>query len=241
VKAVVFSDAHADHVTYGVRRKPDIERAILAVTAHAIKIKADVVFFLGDLSDPEDGPAVLQALELLMLAAHGLRQERIPFICIPGNHDVIEDGTGRTSLSPMRVLNDGSFYLCEQPEVLRLSKFNVFALPFTASSHGYHPAKFIYESSWSDAPIFVIGHLMIPGVQPGEETKEMTRGREVLFPFDVVADLAKSFRVIVCNGHYHRRQTFRAPGGFDIHIPGSLARLTLGEERHDPGFLVLEV
>ncbi len=38
------------------------------------------------------------------------------------------------------------------------------------------------------------------------------------------------------HGHYHQQQVFDG-----IHIPGSLARLTAGEEKHRPSFLVLEV
>jgi hypothetical protein len=29
--------------------------------------------------------------------------------------------------------------------------------------------------------------------------------------------------------------------GYTIHIPGAMARLTMGEERHEPAFLVVEV
>ena len=254
MRAVICSDAHGDHVTMGVARFGDVERAFARVAAQV----ADVHFFLGDLTDPEDGMAALRATT--MLANHASRVvagDRGPrFIAIPGNHDVFEDGSGESTLQVLGALS---------PEVTLLSgptacvfdresadAFNVVALPFTASSHAYAPDKFVREvvehpdryGLVQTAPTFVIGHLMIPGVQPGEETKEVPRGREVMFPFEAVRDLCASMRgdVFVTNGHYHRRQEFKPSRmGYTIHIPGAMARLTMGEERHEPAFLVVEV
>jgi Calcineurin-like phosphoesterase superfamily domain len=246
VKAVFFSDAHADHVTYGVRRAPDVAQAMNRILRHAVDVAANFVGFAGDLSDPEDGPAALHAVELLAAMDQELTAEGIPLVAVAGNHDVIEDGSGRTVLSPLRP--SMGFHLHETPRAMShagsYAGFNVVALPFAASSHAYDPAAFVDSVRLDNKfPTFVISHLAVPGVQPGEETKEIPRGREVVYPFAAVADLMMRSRgpVVCVQGHYHRRQTFRAPQGYDIHIPGSLARLTLGEERHDPGFLVIEI
>jgi hypothetical protein len=143
-------------------------------------------------------------------------------------------------------------HLCERPVAFTLfhrGYFNVVALPFTASSHGYDPSRFLESEPMRgdnplicDAPTFVISHLAVPGVQPGEETKELPRGREVLYPFAAVTQLKAALKggVVALQGHYHRRQDFLAPQGYAIHIPGAMARLTMGEERHEPSYLVVD-
>jgi hypothetical protein len=105
------------------------------------------------------------------------------------------------------------------------------ALPFTASSHSYDPQKYV-DSTWKDARrVIVAGHLSIEGVQPGEETKDLPRGRDVMWPH-----IDKSNCVLQIAGHYHRRQVHRG-----IQIVGSPARFAFGERDNDPGFLVIEV
>jgi hypothetical protein len=116
----------------------------------------------------------------------------------------------------------------------------VVGLPFVAATNPayaespYAPAveaaKFTALGGREEDTI-VLGHLTeIPEAKPGEETTELPRGRGI--PFPVAACKAKT----LVNGHFHRRQ--KASG---IWMPGALARLTFGEETHDPGFLILEV
>lgn len=255
MKVLVTSDWHHDWVTYGVHRDDDVSEAVGETLTAAVKEKVDLYAFAGDLADPENVPAVLRAVSLAMNAALILSANGIPSVWEPGNHCVVEDGSGVTVLRPMTMINP-AFFEFERPqrsgapifvaEVPRLHFLpgvaNILTLPFTASSHAYEPAEFVRESTRklvSDLPTIVIGHLCMPGVQPGEETTEMPRGREVIFPYDAVAAIPG--RKLVFNGHYHRQQTFTAPNGLQVHIPGSLARLTMGEERHQPGYLIAEV
>jgi DNA repair exonuclease SbcCD nuclease subunit len=249
VRYPFFSDAHTDHVTYGVPRRPEIAEAFRAVLDAAAREQSDAVFFLGDLCDPDDPCAVLD--EMIGAMARELIAERRRLVCIPGNHCVREDGSGKSVLTPLQDDRAASYvHVFSRPVAtflpgIRASGFNVVALPFTPASHPYDPDAFVrgLEVPVPDAPTFVIGHLCIPGVQPGEETKELPRGREVVFPLEAVGELVRrvSAPIVVLNGHYHRRQDFVTPHGYTIHIPGAPCRLTMGEDRHEPAFILVEV
>lgn len=245
MKILVSSDWHSDWTTYGFPRFNDVQGAVQESIKVAIKEEIDLYAFTGDLCDPDDGPRALQSLELAMTAADTLHCNHIPSIWIPGNHDVIEDGSGRTTLTPLRTfasalrMAEFSPLVEERLRLIRLAGATVLALPFTASSHPYDPMSFAKWEMPSGKPIIVLAHLTVPGVQPGEETTEMPRGREVLLPLKELAQLPG--KVVVVCGHYHRRQDFKSPEGVTVHIPGSLARLTFSEEGNKPSFMLLEV
>jgi len=59
----------------------------------------------------------------------------------------------------------------------------------------------------------------------------MPRGRGIPLPLEQLRGAKAIF-----NGHFHRRQKIGP-----VWIPGSLARLTFCEEKHEPGYLVAEV
>jgi DNA repair exonuclease SbcCD nuclease subunit len=241
------SDVHADWVTYGVSRYEEIAKSMEETVAVAIEEEVDAYFFLGDLSDPEDGVAALRSLGLAMGCALELGDAAVQSFWLTGNHDVIENGRGESVLSPMAAMGHPFVELIDVPmfdvrndRSGQKATWNCIALPFTASSHGYDPAAFVGCVRYPELPTIVVGHMThIPGVQPGEETKEMPRGRETTFPLDAVAAI-KGVK-FVANGHYHRQQKFVADNGLEIHIPGSLARLTMGEARNEPGYLLVEI
>jgi DNA repair exonuclease SbcCD nuclease subunit len=257
VKFLFVSDVHADWVTYGVSRYEEIAKSMHETVAVAIEEEVDAYFFLGDLSDPEDGIAALRSLGLAMGCALELGEAGVQSFWLTGNHDVIENGRGESVLSPMAAMGHPLVELIDAPlfdvrndRSGQKAAWNLIALPFTASSHGYDPAAFVEacgrqlsaprHAAQSELPTIVVGHMThIPGVQPGEETKEMPRGRETAFPLDAVAAIKGT--KFVANGHYHRQQKFVADNGLEIHIPGSLARLTMGEERNEPGYLLVEI
>jgi DNA repair exonuclease SbcCD nuclease subunit len=249
MKSLFVSDVHADWVTYGVSRYEEIVKSMEETVAVAIEEEVDAYFFLGDLSDPEDGVAALRSLGLAMGCALELGDAGVRNFWLTGNHDVIENGRGESVLSPMAAMGHPLVDLIDTPVYDRVQNdrsgqkvaWNLIALPFTASSHGYDPAAFVERARYqSELPTIVVGHMThIPGVQPGEETKEMPRGRETVFPLDAVAAIKGT--KFVANGHYHRQQKFVADNGLEIHIPGSLARLTMGEARNEPGYLLVEI
>lgn len=252
---VVVSDLHLDAVTMGVSRFEEVRGALWQAVRKATSLAAsvarpDVLFVCaGDVGDPDGGSQVFRWMAELVLVARHLEQQDVESHWVAGNHDVIEDGSGLTTLEPLKA---AGAYVHDRPwaglilqgqlpaYTERSPKVNLITLPFTATSHPYDPGEHLAKSVLPDALNVVVGHLTVEGVQPGEETTDLARGREVLFPLDVYEEVNRGARVVAINGHYHRRQTFLTPGG-PILIPGSLARLTAGTEAHEPGYLVLEV
>lgn len=109
-------------------------------------------------------------------------------------------------------------------------------LPFTEPSEAYDPAEYVertWDKSSEGGKVIVMTHLGISGVQPGEETKELPRGREVLYPTDLIASKRP---IAQFAGHYHRRQVFKG-----IQIVGAPARFAFGEAHNEPGFLVVDL
>lgn len=246
MKIVVTSDWHLDHVTHGVRRFPELQETLSKVCDAAVEEGAAAFLFLGDLCDPDTGSSVFRCIEAAIGVAQYLAARKIQTVWLAGNHDVIEDGTGDTTLSPLRTVDLGHevpgerwVQVVEQPAVITLGMYrddcrSLLCLPFTATSHPYDVESFVKAAQTMEkSRTIAIGHLTVPGVVPGEETTEMPRGREVTLP---VAECAKKAKLVL-NGHYHRQQ--RTEDG--VWIPGSLARLTFGEEGNRPGYLVLEV
>lgn len=242
-RIVNSSDWHTDAATYGVQRFQDVGDAVRQTVRAAIAEKADLYLFTGDLCDPDDGPWALQSIGFIISVAVELSRHGIPFWAIAGNHDVIDDGTGRTTLTPLRDIGLPEVRVFEQPEIATIpgkSKFDpdhrpvqMLALPFTATSHSYDPTMAVeMAADRLGMRAVVAGHMTsLESVREGEETTEMPRGRSMRFPIE-------SCRPgwLKINGHWHERQVCNG-----VHIPGSVARLSFGEERNTPGYLVLEI
>jgi hypothetical protein len=110
------------------------------------------------------------------------------------------------------------------------------ALPFAPRSHAYDPGEFVRSAPCpSSQRVLVLGHLNLEGIEPGSETTDLPRGREVLFPLEACGEVYGG-RALLLNGHYHRRQSYKG-----VQIPGSLERLTFGEAANAPGYLVVDV
>jgi DNA repair exonuclease SbcCD nuclease subunit len=237
MKVVASSDWHPDHVTHGVSRFQEVKEAAHRTVDRAIEESADLYAFVGDLCDPDTGSSVFRCVELAVDVATRLAARGIASAWVAGNHDVIEDGSGDTVLSPLRALANLTHLVkvFERPGVMDRAGGHVLCLPYTATSHAYDVEAAIAEfgPTVNKAKTIVLGHLNVAGIVPGEETTEMPRGREVWLPVEAAKRVARH----VVNGHYHRRQ--RTKDG--VWITGSLARLTFGEEGNEPSFLVLEV
>lgn len=226
----------------GKSRFAEVEAAVGETVDVAIKEKVAAYLFTGDLCDPDSGISVIQSIGLAIEAAVTLYTNKIPSIWIPGNHCVVEDGSGNTVLSPLASLAKklgGHIWVCERPVLVQslLFAYDFLALPYTASSHSYSPEaeviKHLHNGNKNRA--IVMGHLMIEGIQPGEETNEMPRGRDVMWPKKAIDALGDRV-VFKVNGHYHRRQVFEG-----IYIPGSIARFTFGERENVPSYLLVDV
>jgi DNA repair exonuclease SbcCD nuclease subunit len=240
MRGLAFSDVHQDFVTEGQPRFNDIGIAVDRVVEHAIREKVDRVFFLGDWGDPDKNLSIFRCIRTMIDVAMALSDHGIHFHAIPGNHDVIEDGSGATTLTPLVELSlrMDHIHVHERPDFGDFAGLDVIALPFTPLSHTYDPVQVINDAYClrgnQDQPLVILSHLVVEGIQPGEETTEMPRGRDIILPHRLIGELWP--HALILQGHYHRRQKFE-----NVNVVGSLVKLTFDEEDHHPGYVVVEI
>ena len=247
VRAIVTADWHGDAVTAGTDRYQDIEDTAREVLRHAIRSdraeSRSLFVFAGDLTDP-DPPRCWRAVRLGLQIATKAAQNGIPSIWITGNHDVLEDGFGSNSLM---ALESGdplihTVSIARMVEPFRVDRNGVdrtmsgergprvLCFPYVPRALAYNPLDVIRHYADQPPPDLIVSHLMLEGISVGSETKDFARGRDLFLPID---ELRKVWpNVPIVNGHYHAGQVFRS-----VHIPGSIARLTLGEQHNSPRFL----
>lgn len=232
MRIVVVSDLHLDHVTSGVSRFDDVAVAVTMASDFARRGKADAFVCLGDVMDPDSGAKVFRCIHFLLEIAVLLHTDGVPSYWLAGNHDVIEDGGGRTTLEPLRAIAGAT--VVDRPGKVCIPNRKggqgllAAAFPFASLKTHYEPSE-----AFVDAPL-VFSHLNVAGIQPGEESGEMARGRDVALP------LSRLRGKTVLQGHYHRAQRQEIEG-VDVRVVGSIQRLTHGEEIHRPNFLAVEV
>lgn len=241
MKAIVISDLHGDQSTAGVDRFEDVHRALATATDYAIDHEVDAFFFLGDLADPNT-TRVHRSLDMLGGAIARLKEEKIMSVCLAGNHDVIEDGSGRTILDVLRWVEGGP--VITEPGVYTLglrSKevFNVVALPFTPLARHYDPVKVVDNLDLDEPPLgifpeLVIGHLNLKGITLGSESVDMPRGRDIFWPTEALRRRLPN--ALWLGGHYHTPQEFDG-----VKIVGSAVRLRFDEKDNSPGFMEIEI
>jgi DNA repair exonuclease SbcCD nuclease subunit len=242
VRILHASDAHADWSTAGFRRFDDVSRAFEQTVRAAVDEKCGLYVFTGDLADPDGGSIVLRCAELALRVALELEGHDIYSVWVAGNHDVAEDGEGTTTLSPLK--HHKRVFVFDGPGGVALpGGEQVVALPYPSMARPYPPTEVMMAANITERKklkpcraTIVVTHLQLPGIVPGEETREMPRGRDVPFPWEVCDP-----SWLVLAGHYHERQVWEAPNGVRVNIAGSLARLTHGEERNRPSFQIWEV
>jgi DNA repair exonuclease SbcCD nuclease subunit len=235
MKFCAFTDLHMDAVTCGVPRFADIREGLVEVVEQAVAQKVDAAFFLGDLCDPDAGSIVIRAVHAVQLVAKELSRAGIPSVWIAGNHDVVEDGTGRTTLTPISIV-DGAHVVEGTPQRMRISCVDFALFPYPSRANRYDSEREVermYPGYTCDAPVVALGHLQLDGARFGSETTDFARGTDVPWP---VAGLMKLGVKLIACGHYHLRQTVGP-----VMMIGSLDRLRFDEEKHSPGWVVVEV
>jgi len=247
IRAIVSSDWHLDAVTAGEERYGDVAQAVRMVAMYAIESNRpesrSLFVFAGDLTNP-DPPRCWRAVQFAVQIARRLEYAGVPSIWLTGNHDVLEDGYGSHSLMPIDGAVGGVYgvrtvVVAEPGIVYPFADGNqmgvpILCFPYVPRSHAYVPKDVV--SKWAEAvtPALVVGHLMLEGISVGSETKDFARGRDVFLP---IQELRQKWPdVPIVNGHYHAGQLYRG-----IHIPGAVARLTLGEAHNTPRFLEIEL
>lgn len=245
MKLLALGDLHLDWTTHGVDRFPELQRSLGRVLEAAIEERVDAVFVVGDLFNPDSGPRVFRCLELCMGFMRALAEANIEQVWIAGNHDVIEDGSGTTTLTPLKSFADTmptTTIVFERPGWVRFKDARcVIGLPFVAATAGYKSTPVDELRSMVGCEVdgaIVVGHMTeLPGVVLDNESTDLARGRGIPFPLEETRGAACRL-----NGHFHKAQTVTDPGGGPpIIIPGSLARLTFGESKNEPGFVIVEV
>lgn len=252
MKILVTSDWHADATTAGFDRGDDVSSAVWETVAVAALEEVDMYLFLGDLCDPGTTRSHRAEAVAVRTAAELWFRHRIPSRWITGNHDVIEDGSGSHTLVGVADLafglreteHAGRIVVLDEPFEEHIGEnfiraggmVDIVYLPFTPRSRGYDPERWVRKCGAGShgRRVVVAAHLNIEGIESGSETSDMPRGRDVFLPLAAIRERWPD--ALVLNGHYHRRQTFKG-----VVVPGALERLTFGEERNQPGFLVVEV
>lgn len=253
MKIVATSDWHADAFTLGVDRYPDIERNVLASVELAVEEEVDLYIFAGDLSDP-DTPGTQRALGLAGQAASMLYRHGIVSIWVAGNHDVVEDGSGATTLRALAGIEQGGALAAgvrvfERPAAriiaTRSGDVAMVALPYPSRATHYDPGAFVdsLEAFPSSLPLIVVGHLALEGMHPGSESKDMARGRSVTWPLAELGQVVPDGALIL-GGHYHvpiEVAISRLPGqaSLPLHIVGAPDALVMGE-RFAPRMVLAE-
>lgn len=232
MKFLMISDVHLDHVTHGIPRFREVEDAMTEATHRAISEKVDAFLFGGDLCDYDCGTVWPRVAATAIRVAHALEVAGIPSVWLAGNHDAGFDGSGSTTLDPLKALGGEHVFVADDPTVIELGDADLICLPYRAPSHAYDVASFalesIAEARSSKKKAVLLSHLSLPRMHPGEETDEMGRGREMKLPQEVIAAAD-----LVLSGHYHH--PFRDG---NLVVCGSPARFTFGEEDSRPGYLL---
>lgn len=246
---VAISDLHLDVNTAGVERFTDVSHTLRSAAQYAITHKADAFIFVGDLTDPQTSRSHRSVAELADVL-HQLDRAQVQTLCIAGNHDVVEDGSGSCVLDVLRHV--GGTLVHTRPSYHTLRSMSrgrgmerpicrLMALPFTPTSANYDPGEFVIECATAELtalqpelPLLVVGHLNLEGITVGSETTEMPRGRDVFWPLQELAIHHPD--AFLLGGHYHTPQVYNG-----VTIIGSAARLRFDERDNEPGFLVLEI
>lgn len=235
-RVIVVSDLHPDKSTAGFPRFDDVAKAGRAAAGYAHDNTADLMVFAGDLCEP-DSRDYIRCCCLLMEIAELCG---CAFLAIPGNHDVVEDGRGTTSLDPLQYLPDVT--LSKYPEVLDVEcgsdgrkRLTVATFPYVSQDSHYDPTETLLElvgKHGRDVDL-VVSHLMLDGIGPGSEA-DMVRGRDVFLP---VEEIQKQWpRAKIVQGHYHSRQVFNG-----VQVVGSLANFTRADALARPVFLDMRI
>ena len=252
MKILVTSDWHGDWVSGGFERHDEVFKAVDETERVAFEEEVDLYLMLGDLTDPDVNlplahRTIARSVEVHRRLENGRdgAHRSIEDLWVVGNHDVVEDGRGSHTLMALEKAGatvDARPTMHEYVEDDRRSIW-VMTLPYPSMTEKYDPIeslKLMRRQLDPKDTVIIAGHMTkIPSFEPGSESGEMARGREMIFPVDAAVELFGD-RVVLLNGHYHKQQAVRRKPS-DVLVPGALIRCTHGEEHHMPGYLILEV
>lgn len=237
MKSLVYSDSHLDSSTAGMRRIDDLVGAYRRIVEITLQQRVRHVFFLGDLADPDCGSILIRVLDETMALIRTLNSHDVESTWIRGNHDVVQDGSDTSTLTPLRQM--AGAHVIESPTMSRHAAWGsteICFLPYPTRMSPYEPEEFLQQNRFSsDKHKVVMAHCTgIDGVKVGSETRDMARGATLQFP--LAECRRQDVNVMLC-GHFHAAQTTES----GIIIPGSLECLRFDEEHNEPSVVILEI
>lgn len=235
MKILVTSDWHLDWETAGLERFSDVAWQVEKTVAAAIARKVDLYLFAGDLCNPDANRAP-RCMAYAISVFQQLERTKIPSRWVTGNHDVIEDGSGTSTLMPLAA---AGAQVISEPGIETIGGCCFAWLPYVPRCKDYDAEAMIETFDWLAGPVIVTGHLAIEQLDPGN-CFEHARGRSIVMPVDKICAKWAS-RALIVNGHYHKRTVDHSVLCGGLAVPGSLERLTFGEQDNRPGFLVVDV
>lgn len=239
----ISSDWHRDAYTAGVPRARELDEYVGRLCDAAAAEKPDRILFAGDYADPGGMLQSWHASASVLLFRSLARVA--PVVAIAGNHDVVEVDYCLTTLSPLRaaVRAAGDVTVVEKPTLLEVGSLALLCLPYAsrafAASDTYKAALGVaVETAKRCDAVVPLAHLSVGGAAMGSESVELSRGRELPFPDELVDTMNV---VVAVNGHYHVPQVVDR-GRWQIVIPGSGLALTFGDgSARRKGYVVLDL
>jgi len=250
MKAIHCADAHFGVETYGSvdpttglnTRVLDELRAFDMVVAFAIKHKADVVVFAGDIYKNREPSPTLQrefAKRVRWLVENG-----VLLVIDPGNHDLPGAPGRANSVEIFGVLGVENVYVAEAASTLNIKTksgmLQVACLPwrrrFQQDVYDIETVLTSMVASIDPAlPAILVAHAAVSGSVAGTE-KGMSIGTDPVIPLSAIANLVYDY---VALGHIHRRQVLSENP--PVVYSGSLERLDFGDEGDEKGFYEIDI
>jgi exonuclease SbcD len=249
------------------RRLEDFLAALDRIVDSAIAERADLVIFAGDIYKGRD-PTPTHQREFAKRVLR-LTREGIPLLLLAGNHDLPNAENRASSIDIFRALDVTGVHVARQTEVLAMETpagpVLVATLPWiprsvllTADQFRGLPTQEIErelvaaigdrveelaqqieemraEPRLAQAPAILVAHLHAQEAKDGAE-RLLTIGTDPLVPAERLALSAFDY---VALGHIHAHQALaRRPA---VVYPGSIERVTFGEEREAKGYVLAEL
>jgi DNA repair protein SbcD/Mre11 len=250
MKIIHCADLHIGVETYGSidaatglnTRVLDELRALDAVIRYAIKVKADVVVFCGDVyKNREPSPTYQREFARRVLR---LSEAKIPLVIVPGNHDLPGNDSKANSVDIFGVLQVDHVYIAEVASTFSIKTksgmLQVGCLPwrrrFQQDAESINTVLAdIAQSIDPGYPAILAAHAAVSGSVAGTE-KGMSIGTDPVIPLILIANPVYDY---VALGHIHRRQVLSENP--PVVYSGSLERLDFGDEGDEKGFYEVDI
>lgn len=213
MEIAVVGDVHLGCSDYTDKRISDFSNKFIEAIDVALKHDAKAILLLGDIFDSS---AYRRSVDSFASSLHDiaptlvrLRSERIPIVCILGNH---EFGRGREG-GEIRILADLGFVHVLNDGVIDIDGVKFCGISWKSDTRQFSTALMKLESHSKNSFLlihqFVIGSKSIPE-QLGEVSKDGLKNWKKVFV-----------------GHHHARESFAnicIPGSLEIHNALEIAR-----------------